>query len=147
MVIGIVLLIGGFVLLGMSMIRETKFVTRSINDDELRAYLEAGEYQLHASYFVPENYPPKIKIYDSYDNLIYEKDYASKSDFTVPAAGVYRIHVTNVQEDNGILEVGRILYRFKNLFLLGVSLVALGIALTVVGVIKPYKKHRSGEAK
>lgn len=73
LVIGIVLLVGGVILLGVSRIQETKFVARSINDDELRAYLEEGEYQVHASHFVPENDSPKIKIYDSYGNLIYEK--------------------------------------------------------------------------
>jgi len=102
LVIGVVVLIGGVILLGISWIRETRFIARSINDDDLRAYLEAGEYHIHASYSVPEDHP-KIKIYDSYDNLIYEKDYAPESDFKVPIAGFYSIHVTNVQEQNSVL--------------------------------------------
>lgn len=69
---GIVLLIGGVILLGTSRFRETKSVARSINDDELRAYLE-GKHQVHASYFIPEQHPPYIRIYDPYDNMVYEK--------------------------------------------------------------------------
>jgi len=135
LVIGIVVLIVGVILLGISGIRQTKFIARSINDDQLRAYLEAGKYHIHASYSVPEDHPT-IRIYDSYDNLFYEKDYAPESNFEVPYAGFYSIHVTNMQEQNSVLEVSRILYPFKNSYLLGISLIALGIAFAVVGVIK-----------
>ncbi len=153
LVIGIVLLIGGVILIGMSRIRETEFAARSINDDELRTHLEAGEYHVHASNFVPESYPPKIKIYDSYGNLVYEeilvqeKNYELKSEFEVHIDGIYRIKVNNVQDDNGVLEVSRIMYPFNNFSFLGIPLIALGIAFTVVGIIKPYKKQGSVEVK
>lgn len=143
LVIGIVLLIGGVILLGISGIRETKLVARSINDDEIRTHLEAGKYRVYASNFVPEDSPPEIRIYDSYGNLIYEENYASKSDFTVSTAGVYRIHVENMQESNSILELSRILYRFKTLSFLGIPLIAIGIASTVVGIIKPHNVQTS----
>lgn len=141
LVIGVLLLIGGVIVLLISGIRETETMARSINDDDLRVYLEAGEYHIHASYSVREDHP-KIKIYDPYGNLIYEKDYVPELDFRTPTTGFHSIHVTNMWTGNSVLEVSRIWYRFKGLFPLGISLIALGVGSIIVGIIKPYKEQR-----
>lgn len=141
LILGPILLVGGVVLLALSTVAVTSLVTRSINDDELSVYLEPGDHELYASNFQPRWHPVMIKIWDPWGHLMYEGPYVSHTDFTVVTEGIHRVEVTNVYDNNGVLELNRVGYPYQSLSSLGLVVLMVGIGSIVVGIIKPYQAH------
>jgi hypothetical protein len=158
LVIGIVLIVVGAIFIPTSrIISETTQVERyeqvvsKQGVSNFQLYLESGKYriyQLIGGYRVGTH--PKISIYDSDNNLLYDFDVeeAHWFYFTVPSGfykfaieGSYSISESSIDVDRFVTEE-RTVYPIESLLPFGLLLVVLGAGVTVVGAIIPSKKKK-----
>ena len=114
-------------------------------------YLESGKYRIYQLIGYRVGAHPKIIIYDSNNNLLYEFDVEDGYQFyfTVPSGfykfaieGSYSISESSIDIDRFVMEE-RIVYPLEGLLPFGFLLVVLGAIVTGVGAVIQSKKSQT----